>query len=67
MGLLCKLQNDIKQCYILFMHTNVCSKIVNGGIPTNLVIISGENGRGEGLEREKRVLLTLSAIFFLKQ
>ena len=49
------------------MHTNVCSKIVNGGIPTNLVIISGENGRGEGLEGEKRGLLNLSAIFFLKQ
>ena len=47
------------------MDTSVCSKIVNGGIHTNLVIISRADGRGEGLEAGRTVLPTSSAIFFL--
>lgn len=39
MGPFCELHNDTKQCYILFIDTNIFSKIVNGGIHTTLVMI----------------------------
>lgn len=48
------------------MDTNILGKIVYGGMHINSVIISGGDGRGEGGEGEKRVLLALSAMFSLR-